>query len=742
MKGNPGEEPLRSVALQNAQTIQEARHRTETELLDARAALEQKSQELQQQREWFEVTLSSIGDAVITTDTRERITFMNPIAELLTGWRKEDAAGKTLSTVFPIIDMRTRKPAVNPIAEVMRHGRIVAVANHTALLSKHGAEIVIEDRAAPIRDPQGNIVGAVMVFHDAKAKREAADALCEETQALRILNETGGAIAAQLDIDAVGKRVADAATEISGAEFGAFFYTNTDPHGHVLTLHTLSGAAPDQLARLEQPQARLLFESIFAGKPAIRIDDILDDPRCAARVPQLGKLAGQQSLRSYMAVPVISRTGAVIGGLLFGHSAPGVFTERAEHIVTGIAGYAAIAIDNARLFQDAQLEIGRRQQVEETLQATDRLKDEFLAILAHELRNPLAPIRQAASVWTQANLSAEQLRWSQRVVDRQSRHMSMLLDDLMDISRIKRGHMVLRKEWTQLGAIVEAAVETASPLLRSRDHQLNIAIEPPDLHLNADPVRLTQILANLLNNAAKYTPPQGRIELTARIIRGTAEISIIDNGTGISSELLPHIFSTFFQSSAALDRVEGGLGLGLALVKGIVALHGGDVRVSSGGLGAGSEFMLLLPVGEDPHKPVSSPASDSPSNRNGSPPAHHILIADDNRDMADSLALYMQLRGHVVTTVYSGEEALQAFAAQAPGIVILDIGMPRLNGYETARRIRAMQGELAPLLLALTGWGQENDKKLAVEAGFDHHFTKPVNPEKLVELFEQPVPAF
>lgn len=551
---------LRSVALQNAQTILQAHRRMEFELLNVKAALEQKNQELQQQREWFEVTLSSIGDAVITTDTRERVTFMNPVAESLTGWRKEEATGVDLIKVFRIIDERTRLPAINPVAEVMREGRVVTLANHTALLTREGNEVAIEDRAAPIRDHHGKVIGAVMVFHDVKEKREAS--------------------------------------------------------------------------------------------------------------------------------------------------------------------------------AKTQREIHRRQQVEETLQATDLLKDEFLAILAHELRNPLAPIRQAASIWNQANLSEEQLRWSQRVVERQSRHMSMLLDDLMDISRIKRGHLILRKEWTDLGAIVDAAIETAGPLIRSREHQLSIHIKPPDLHLEADPVRLTQILANLLNNAAKYTPPQGRIELAASLARGNVEIRIRDNGTGISGELLPHIFGIFFQSTAALDRVEGGLGLGLALVKGIVALHGGEVRVASDGLGTGSEFTLLIPVGEGP-RASGSPVGSGSDNGIGAPhPLSRILIADDNRDMADSLALYMQLRGHAVNTVYSGEEALQSFEAQRPDIVILDIGMPKLNGYETARRMRTMDPDHKVLLLALTGWGQESDKRLAMEAGFDHHFTKPVNPEKLVELFE------
>jgi CheY-like chemotaxis protein len=273
-------------------------------------------------------------------------------------------------------------------------------------------------------------------------------------------------------------------------------------------------------------------------------------------------------------------------------------------------------------------------------------------------------------------------------------------------------------------------------LLNARKHELTVDITPPDLQLEADPVRLTQVFANLLNNAAKFTDPGGRINLTARIVDEIVEIRIADTGIGIAVELLPQVFEIFFQSTAPIDRVEGGLGLGLALVKGIATLHGGEVAVNSGGLGCGTEFIVRLPVGSGPGKTGVSKTAAPAAPVKHQPVLQRVLIADDNRDSADSLAMYLGLRGHEVFTAYSGEEAIKTFEALGVDWIVMDIGMPNLNGYETARRIRKCAAGRAIKLIALTGWGQDSDKQLAAEAGFNHHFTKPVNPADLAELLE------
>jgi PAS domain S-box-containing protein len=726
---------MRSVALQNAQSILLARRRAEEELRKAKVNLEEKNRELEQQKEWFEVTLSSIGDAVITTDTRCHVTFMNPVAEAVTGWKRQDAFGVHLSQVFRIVDESTRRAATIPVDEVLRDGKIVALANQTVLIAKDGNEVAIEDSAAPIRNSEGEIIGAVMVFHDVVEKRLAADALRDESRALEILNMTGAAIASQLEYDDIVKTVTDAATQLSGAQFGAFFYTRTYEDGEVFALNYVSGVDPKLFEGFGHPRATPIFAPTFEGKPAIRLDDVTADPRYGQWPPHYGMPNGHLPVRSYLAAPVVSRDGSVIGGLFFGHPAPGVFTERSERIVTGIAVHAAIALDNARLYEEAQREIANRQKAEEALLDVDRRKDEFLALLAHELRNPLAPIRQAAGLWKQPDLGEEQLRWSHKVVERQSEHMSLLLDDLLDISRIKQGSLHLRKEWIELSSVIDAAIETSSPLIDAREHELTAVVEPPDLHLEADPVRLTQVLANLLNNAAKYTDPGGSIKLTATLIGDSVEIKVADTGIGISAELQPQVFEIFFQSMAPIDRIEGGLGLGLALVKGITTLHGGDVAVKSAGLGHGTEFTVRLPVGSGPWKSTSETTA-APAATKNKPALHRVLIADDNHDTADSLAMYLRLRGHEVFTVYSGEEAINRFKSSDFDWIVMDIGMPNLNGYETARRIRSYPAGRSIKLIALTGWGQDSDKQLAAAAGFNHHFTKPINPADLAELLE------
>ena len=547
-------EQLRSVALENAKSILRARQRAERELIGAKEALEQKTQELarsleelRQQREWFQVTLASIGDAVITTDIQGNVTFLNPVAERMTGWTSGEAIGKPLASAFNIVNERTRVAVQNPIAKVLSEGSIVGLANHTALIAKDGTETAIEDSAAPIRDLRGNICGAVMVFHDVTTRRQA----------------------------------------------------------------------------------------------------------------------------------------------------------------------------------------------EEALREADRRKDEFLATLAHELRNPLAPIRQAALISKAQGATEAQQRWSQEVIERQVRHMALLLDDLLDISRVTRGTLVLRLQPTDLASMIDAAVETARPAIDAKRHTLVVQIPQEPVRFNADPLRVAQILANLLTNAAKYTDAEGRIELAASLERQHVTIRVTDNGIGISAAALPKIFEMFAQVSAARDRSEGGLGIGLALTKGLVELHGGHIEARSAGLGRGSEFTVRLPaaaVAETGQQEfIAAKSSCSAASR-------RILVADDNRDAAESLAALLQLDGHEVTTVHDGEAALTAFAAFRPDIALLDIGMDGMNGYEVARAMRQAQPASLVKLVAITGWGQENDRLRAFTAGFDFHFTKPVDLQRLSAIIDDSPP--
>jgi PAS domain S-box-containing protein len=384
----------------------------------------------------------------------------------------------------------------------------------------------------------------------------------------------------------------------------------------------------------------------------------------------------------------------------------------------------------------AELDVTDRKRIETDLRTADQRKDEFLATLAHELRNPLAPIRTAAHMLALPTLDAQQLQWARQVIHRQVEHMARLLDDLLDVARITRGKLQLKKERVDLGTIVDAAVESARPLITARKHGLTVDLSPNLPMLDADPVRLAQVLSNLLTNAAKYTDPPGRIALSARLVDAkTLRISVKDNGIGLSPAARDHIFQMFSQVADAYSRSEGGLGIGLALVKGLVDLHDGSIEALSEGAGCGSEFAVTLPVDG---RAVSSHTAPAFIPR---PKPRRILIADDNQDAADSLGMLLHAAGHEVRTAHGGETALLIASTFQPEIALLDIGMPDLNGYEVAKQLRGAGWAKSTLLIALTGWGQEDDKRRAREAGFDHHLTKPIELSQLEALLAEASPA-
>jgi PAS domain S-box-containing protein len=374
-----------------------------------------------------------------------------------------------------------------------------------------------------------------------------------------------------------------------------------------------------------------------------------------------------------------------------------------------------------------------RKAAEIALLEADQRKDVFLATLAHELRNPLAPIRNAAQVLGSSKLGSEQLQWAQNVIQRQVKHMAWLLDDLLDVARITQGKLELKQQHITLNSVVDSAVETARPLLDSKSHRLVVTLPAEPVTLDADPLRLSQVLSNLLTNAAKYTHAGGDITLSGRIENGNLALSIKDNGIGIPAESLNGIFAMFSQVEGAAAHSEGGLGIGLALVKGLTELHGGTVEAISEGLGRGSEFILTLPM-------VAGNAVDTPmaAAQGFTPIGRRVLVADDNQDAAESLSMILEMAGHEVRVVHDGLAALSAAQSFRPDTVLLDIGMPQMNGYEVARALRREPWGTGITLVALTGWGQERDRQKAMDAGFDHHLTKPVDPDALEALLRSP----
>jgi PAS domain S-box-containing protein len=367
------------------------------------------------------------------------------------------------------------------------------------------------------------------------------------------------------------------------------------------------------------------------------------------------------------------------------------------------------------------------------LQEADRRKDTFLATLSHELRNPLAPIRNAAEVLTSPKITPLQLRWAQSVIQRQVAHMAWLLDDLLDLARITQGKLRLRLQRCALKEVVDAAVETSRPFLEKKDHELVIRLPDEPVTLDADPLRLAQVLSNLLTNSAKYTDAGGKIELTARV-DDELIVSVKDNGIGIPPGQLDRLFTMFSQVSTSAAHSEGGLGIGLALVKGLMELHGGSVAVHSAGHGAGSEFTVRLPLTTASSGDLRSEEAEPRI----LPPARlRVLIADDNQDAADSLAMLLSLEGCEVRTAYDGRAAVSIAQLFRPQVALLDIGMPELDGYDTAQALRQQRGGAEICLIAITGRGQEEDKRRTDAAGFVAHLTKPVDSNSLRKLLSQ-----
>jgi PAS domain S-box-containing protein len=395
------------------------------------------------------------------------------------------------------------------------------------------------------------------------------------------------------------------------------------------------------------------------------------------------------------------------------------------------------------------LDISRLKQTEEALREADRRKDEFLATLAHELRNPLAPIRNAAGLLELRAANDQQRQWASEVITRQVKRMGLLLDDLLDVSRITLRRLELRKESVSLASVIATAIETAQPLINAKQHSLEVSLPEEPVHLQADPLRLSQAISNLLNNAAKYTDPRGRIRLSAKLAGNELRISVSDNGIGFDPQAQPRLFQMFSQVKSAVDRTEGGLGIGLALVKGLVALHEGAVQASSEGPGRGSTFTIRLPGaylvrGPQAAKGAAITAAAAPRAEKAAVPAatagagqSRVLIADDNHDSAESLAMLLDTWGYEVFVAHSGTEALEVALRERPDACILDIGMPGMSGYEVARELRAQGWGAQVLLVALTGWGQSEDVERARAAGFDAHMTKPVDLARVEALLRE-----
>jgi PAS domain S-box-containing protein len=934
----------------------------------ARKAAEEAERQVRTSEEWLRVTLASIGDAVIATDTGGRVKFINPVAQSLTGWAPEEAEGQPLERVFPILHEETRLPVEHPVAKVIREGVVVGLGNHTALVARDGTEKPIEDSAAPITDAEGNVQGVVLVFRDVTEKRRSLRAMRESEARKAAILET--ALDCIVTINHEGKIV-----DFNPAAEKTFGFSRAEaigqPMAELLVPPALrerhyrglarclaTGEGPILNQRIEMPalradgtefpvelaitristegpplfsayvrdvtdlkrterrrNARLAVTQILAEattvqeaapgivravceslewdagalwsvdrqanllrceetwhQPSVRVEEFERACRQRTFEPGMGLpgrvwasgqpswlldvskdlnfpravVALQEGLFSAFACPIfhgrevlgvieffsqhirepdpdllemMGTIGGQIGQFMVRRQAVQALRAAREqlHLVTdtmsapvtrcsrdltylwvskpyadwlgrspeeivgrpipeviGLEAFEALRPYFERVLSGQEvryeeevnfrgagrrwvhavytptfdaagvpdgwvavvLDIDDRKRAEEAVKEADRRKDEFLAMLSHELRNPLAPIRNALHVLKMPEAHATAVRKAREMMERQLHHLVRLVDDLLDVSRIIRGKVELQRERIDLATVFERAIETAQPLIDARGHELTVALPSHPLWIEGDPIRLAQVVGNLLSNAAKFMDKPGPIRLSGERDGGAVVIRVRDAGTGIAPELLPRVFDLFVQADNSLARTQGGLGIGLTLVKHLVEMHGGSVTASSPGPGQGSEFIIRLPAllesrsSEGIGLGESGPTPARPSRR--------VLVVDDNVDAAESAAMLLRMWGHLVQTAYNGPAALEAERAFQPEVVLLDIGLPGMSGYQVAEQLRSRPESRALVLVALTGYGQEEDRRRAREAGFNYHLTKPPDPGILEALLASP----
>jgi signal transduction histidine kinase/CheY-like chemotaxis protein len=568
-------------------------------------------------------------------------------------------------------------------------------------------------------------------MHTVERKR-AEEKLREQTDIVQTINRIGRVLSAELDLKKLVQAVTDAATELSGARFGSFFYNVLDESGASYMLYTLSGVPIEHFSNFPMPRATDLFGPTFRGEGTILIDDVKKDPRYGKNSPYFGMPSGHLPVTSYLAVPVISRTGEVLGGLFFGHPEPGIFKERHARIIEGLAAQAAIAMDNAQLYRDAQ--------------EASRAKDEFLAVVSHELRTPLNAILGWSRMLRASKLDEATHERALETIERNAKAQSQLINDLLDVSRIISGKLRLELRPIDLGSVIKTALQTARPSVDAKDLRLEVMLDPGAGLVSGDPDRLQQVVWNLLSNAVRFTPRGGRVQVRLERINSHVEMIVSDTGVGISPEFLPFVFDRFRQADSSYTRKHGGLGLGLAIVRHLIEMHGGTVHVYSAGEGQGTTFTVKVPlmIVEDPARFQSETAERRHSAAGYNAPFEiapilnglRVLVVDDEPDARELLTTVLEKHDAAVTAVASVAEALDVFERLKPDALVSDIEMPNEDGYSLIRKVRSMKTELGGRIpaIALTAHARVEDRLRALSAGYQSHVAKPVEPAELIAV--------
>jgi PAS domain S-box-containing protein len=729
--------------------------------------------------ELLRTTLTSIGEAVIITDTHGRVVSMNSVGEALVGSPDLDVTGQLLSDVLHIIDDRTRRTLED-----------MEVVTHALLISKDGTERPVDGNAAPIRDEQGHEVGRVLVFRDISGRRQTELALERSERELADFFNNASVALHWIGPDGVVLRANQAQLDMLGYAREAFvgqhvskFYVDRDIiddaltrlfRGDSLVKHPARMRCKDGSIKKVLVDSNSLWENGRFFHSRCIMFDVTEQKREEETRSLLAAIVaasddaivsktlegiilswneGAQRLFGYSPTEVVGRSIDLIIPLELRHEERLILQrisqgERIDHFETVRVAKDGRRLDISLTVSPLRDESGRvigaskvardiseRKKVDAALRDADRRKDEFLAILAHELRNPLAPIRHSLEILLRSEDDPRLFRHATDILGRQLSHMIRLVDDLLDVSRITRDKLQLRKTRVELAPIVKHAVEASRPLADRDEQTIEVALPDQPIYLDADPVRLAQVFSNLFNNACQYTEPGGRIWLSAHQERDEVVIVVRDSGIGMPADQLDGIFEMFAQVEDDSERPRRGLGVGLTLVRRLVQLHGGTVAARSEGRGLGSEFEVRLPISEASEEHQEPVPARTPE---GAP--RRILVVDDNRDSAESIATLLQLSGHQTFLAHEGLAAVEAAERLRPDVVLLDLGLPKISGIDACRRIRSHAWGKGLIIVALTGWGQEHDRRNTREAGFDAHLVKPVDYGDLLQLLSALLP--
>jgi PAS domain S-box-containing protein len=666
--------------------------------------------------------VESSEDAVVSKDLDGIIRTWNQAAERMFGYTAAEAVGRSIRMIVPA----DRQAEEDTVLSRIRAGEAVAHFE-TIRRRKDGSLLSISLTVSPIRNDAGEVVGASKIARDITERIRLQAAAREQAAITEKLGEVGAALASTLDRNTIIQKVTDTARELTQAEFGAFFYNVSDAQsGDTYMVHTLSGVPKEAFAGFPQPRATALFGPTFRGEGTVRLDDVTRDPRYGKNSPHAGMPAGHVPVRSYMAVPVKGLYGDVLGGLFFGHSRVGVFTGQHQQLAEGIAVWASLALENSRLYVEAQ--------------DANRMKDDFLAVLSHELRTPLNAIVGYARLLRGGILSAEKAARGLETLERNATWLTQIVEDVLDISRIVSGKIRLDVQPVELPLVVDNAVATVQPAADAKGVRLQTIIDPRVGPVAGDPDRLQQVVWNLLTNAVKFTPKDGRVQVRLERVDSHVEIVVSDTGIGIRPDFLPHAFERFRQAEGGTTRQTGGLGLGLAIVRHIVEMHGGTVHASSAGEGQGATFRVRLPLmsvvpeGLEPRR--EHPRTERRDRLSSLGDLHgiRVLAVDDEEDALTLLRVVLEAAGAEVITVASPLTALERIETVRPHAAVVDLGMAEMDGFELIRRIRASTNDDVRDVpaAALTAFARSEDRTRALQCGFEIHLAKPIDPGELV----------